>query len=73
MDPLSIPVSVLAVMGAAGLVVKTVEAIEHVPHELIDIAITARVLETTLKDVDRLQSTAYKISQGLIFHIQHSE
>ncbi|KAL1854436.1 hypothetical protein Daus18300_011456 [Diaporthe australafricana] len=64
MEPLSISLSVLAVMGAAGFVVKTVKAIESAPHKLIDISNAAKALETTLEN---------KLSQGLIFHIQRSE
>lgn len=60
-------------MGAAGFLVKTVKAIEHAPQELIDIADAAKALETTLKDVNRWQSSGHPLSQGLIFHIQRSE
>lgn len=73
MDPLSISVSVLAVIGAAGFVVKTVKAIDHAPQELIGISNAAKALETTLEDINRLQSAGHKLSQGLIFHIQRSE
>lgn len=73
MDPLSVSMSVLAVMGAAGFVVKTMRAIEHAPQELIDIADAAKALETTLEDVNRWQSSGHSLNQGLIFHIQRSE
>lgn len=73
MDPLSISVSVLAVMGAAGFVVKTVRAIDHAPQEINDIADAAKALETTLEDVDRWQSAGHGLNQGLIFQIQRSE
>lgn len=73
MDPLSISVSVLAVISAAGFVVKTVRAIDHAPQELTDIADTARALEITLEDVNRWQSAGHKLNHGLIFHIQRSE
>lgn len=73
MDPLSISVSVLAVMGAAGFVGKTVRAIDHAPQELIDIAGAAKALEMTLGDVSRWQSTGHNLNQGLVFHIQRSE
>ncbi|KAG6355221.1 hypothetical protein INS49_004302 [Diaporthe citri] len=73
MDPLSISVSVLAVMCAAGFVVKTVRAIDHAPQELIDIADAAKALETTLEDVNRWQSSGHHLNQGLVFHIRRSE
>lgn len=73
MDPPSISVSVLAVMGAAGFVVKTVRAIDHAPQELMDTADAAKALETTLGDINRWQSSGHNLNQGLIFHIQRSE
>lgn len=73
MDPLSISVSVLAVMGAAGFVVKTVKAIDHAPHELTDIADAAKALETTLDDVQHWQSAGHKLNEGLVFHLRRSE
>ncbi|KAJ0109467.1 hypothetical protein J7T55_000392 [Diaporthe amygdali] len=73
MDPLSISVSVLAVMGAAGFVVKTVKAIDHAPHELTDIADAAKALETTLDDVQHWQLAGHKLNEGLVFHLRRSE
>lgn len=40
-------VSVLAVTGAVGFVVKTGRAIDHAPEKLIDISNAAKALETT--------------------------
>lgn len=73
MDSLSISGSVLAVMGAAGFVMKTVKAIDHAPQELIDIAEAAKALKTTLEDVNRCQSSGHNLSPGLVFQIQRNE
>lgn len=73
MHPLSISVSVLAIISAAGFVVKTVKAIDHAPQEFTDIADTVRALEMTREDVNRWQSAGPKLNHGLIFHIQRSE
>lgn len=73
MDPLSISVSVLAIISAASFVIKTIRDLEDAPSELVQIADAANALESTLEDVRRSHATRHKLTKGLAFHLQRSE
>ncbi|KAJ4422548.1 hypothetical protein N0V82_002776 [Gnomoniopsis sp. IMI 355080] len=73
MDPLSISVSILAIISAASFIIKTIKDIEDAPTELIQIADAANALEASLEHVRKCYTTSHKLTEGLAFHLQRSE
>lgn len=73
MDPLSISVSVLAIISAASFVIKKIRELEDAPAELVQIADAVNALELTLEDVRKSHATRHKLTKGLAFHLQRSE
>lgn len=73
MDPLSVSVSILAIISAASFVIKTIKEIEDAPAELLQIVDAANALETSLEDVRKCYSAGHKMTEGLAFHLQSSE
>lgn len=73
MDPLSISVSVLAIISAASFVIKTIRDLEDAPSELFQIADAANALKSTLEDVHKSHATRHKLTKGLAFHLRRSE
>lgn len=73
MDPLSISVSVLAIISAASFVIKTIRDLEDAPAELVQLGDATKALEATLEDVRKCHATRHQMTKGLAFHLQRSE
>lgn len=73
MDPLSLPASIIAIIGTASVLIKIIRNIEDAPSELIEISNATKALENALDDVRRWHLTGHALNEGLAFHIQRSE